>query len=199
MVPAGNWGKGFHSNPFELTTHPERTVPRSLRTTTKPPSAVCPVDSSASPLSLRPDETFQPAIPLALCTAKRRTVAPLPTLTSAAIPDAVSGWDARWVVLQPLRLPTGKVVTPFAADTFTMVVKGGSTTPVTVNLNSTTLVYQIDLAGAIYTVAPVDPTAGAATIAANLGAGSPVVVYGIPQQNGTIMASVLYYTTTAAL
>jgi hypothetical protein len=118
---------------------------------------------------------------------------------SAAIPDAVSGWDARWVVLQPLRLPTGKVVTPFAADTFTMVVKGGSTTPVTVNLNSTTLVYQIDLAGAIYTVAPVDPTAGAATIAANLGAGSPVVVYGIPQQNGTIMASVLYYTTTAAL
>jgi len=118
---------------------------------------------------------------------------------SAAIPDAVSGWDARWTILEPVRLPKGKVVSPFAANTFSMTVKGGDATPVVVDLNSSTLVYQIDVASGIYTVTTVDPTAGAATIAANLGAGSSVVVYGVPQPGSTILAYVLYFTTTGAL
>jgi hypothetical protein len=70
---------------------------------------------------------------------------------------------------------------------------------VVVDLNSSTLVYQIDVASGIYTVTPVDPTAGAATIAANLGAGASVVVYGVPQPGSKILAYVLYFTTTAAL
>jgi len=118
---------------------------------------------------------------------------------SAAIPDAVSGWDARWTILLPVRLPKGKVVSPFAGNAFSMTVKGGNATPVVVDLNSSTLVYQIDLAQGVYTVTPVDPTAGAATIAANLGAGAPVVVYGVPQAGGTVLAYVLFYTSSAAL
>jgi len=125
---------------------------------------------------------------------------------SAAMPAdaALSAWDARWTILEPIRLPKGTVVGSFAADAFAMSVKDGTKTPV-VNLSSATgtatLVYQIDLSAGIYTLSPIDITtqAGQNALAANLTAGAPVQVYGVPQAGGTIMAYVLYYTTTNAL
>ena len=131
--------------------------------------------------------------------------------SSAVIPDTTlaNTWAARWSVIQPIQLPKGKVVAPFAATAtgggFSMTVKNGDATPVVVNLSSSataaTTVYQIDVAGGIYTLSLIDITtpAGLAAITANLGATSPVQVYGVPKADGSITAYVLYYTTTAAL
>jgi hypothetical protein len=122
---------------------------------------------------------------------------------------AWSGWNARWTILEPILLPRGKVVGPFAASgaggSFTMTVKGGSAVPVAVELSGAagapTLVYQIDLKSGIYTIAPIDLTtaAGVNAIQTNLLAGGPVLVYGVPQVSGSIKAYLVYYTTTNAL
>jgi hypothetical protein len=121
---------------------------------------------------------------------------------SVAIPvlPFSNAWDARFTVLDPVRLPKGTVTTPFAADasggTFSMTVKGGNTTPVVVNLGTTgTLVYQIDVNGGVYTLTPIS----IATAASMLGASAPVVVFAVPQPGGTVMADVLYVTSTSAL
>ena len=133
--------------------------------------------------------------------------------TSAAIPDPAvqfptpaNGWDARFTVLVPTRMPKGTVAPASIAITgtgasFAMTVAGG-TLPVTVDLtNAATLVYQIDLSGGVYSLSAVDLTtpAGVATFTTNFGSKYPVVVYGVPQLGGKIMAYALYYTTTAAI
>jgi hypothetical protein len=129
---------------------------------------------------------------------------------SATIPDPAFSsnnlWDARWTVLEPTRLPKGQVVSPFTvtgtAGTFSMTVTGGNSTPVFVNLSTpTVLVYQIDLSGGVYSLNLVDLTSSAnqSLVAANLAAGDPVVVYGVPQSGGTIIAYALYFTTSNAL
>ncbi len=126
--------------------------------------------------------------------------------TAAPADPALSGgWDARWVVLSPVRMPKGQVVGPFAAassgGSFTMTVKGGDTTPVTVDLPGSALVYEIELVNGLYTLAPVDPTtaAGLQTIAACLAANAPVIAFAVPQMDGTLLAYGLYITSTGAL
>ena len=131
--------------------------------------------------------------------------------SSSVIPDTTlaNTWAARWAIIEPLLLPKGKVVAPFAATvgggSFSMTVKNGDATPVVVNLSGSataaTIIYQIDVAAGVYTLSPIDITtpAGLASLTANLSALAPVQVYGVPQADGTIMAYVLYYTTSAAL
>jgi len=119
---------------------------------------------------------------------------------SAAIPDPnlSNVWDARWTILEPVRLPKGTVAGAFvpggATGSFTMTVKGGNATPVTVNLSAAnTQVYAITASGLSYTLTPVDISTPAAMSALpDLGSGASVVVYGVPQPGGTIMAYVLY-------
>jgi len=119
-----------------------------------------------------------------------------------------SGWYARDAVLVPTPLPLGAVSTAFAANTFAISVAGG-TLPVTVDVSTTmgsaTLVYQVDRSNGVITVSPIDITtpAGLAAIAAGLGAGAPVKVFGVPQAplapatTGTLRAYVIvYYTGT---
>jgi hypothetical protein len=132
-------------------------------------------------------------------------------LPALAASGAWAGWNARWTILEPVRLPKGAVVGPYTASSsggsFTMTVKGGGNVPVTVDLSSAagaaTLVYQIDvdLKTGIYTVTPVDITtpAGVAALTTNLAATDPVVVYGVPQADGSIKAYTVEFTTTSAL
>jgi hypothetical protein len=127
--------------------------------------------------------------------------------STAAPSDAAlsGGWDARWVVLSPVRLPKGQVVSPFAAassgGSFTLTVKGGDTTPVTVSVPGSALVYEIDQVNGLYTLVPVDPTtaAGLQSMAACLTANAPVIVFAVPQADGTLLAYGLYITSTGAL
>jgi len=132
---------------------------------------------------------------------------------SAALPTgAASGpyWAARFTILEPMKLPEGTVVSPLATSSsgasFSMTVAGGDRTPLVVNLTtiagSATLVYQEDLpsGSTIYTLSPIDltTTAGVTTLAARIIAGAKVIVYGIPNADGSITASALYYSTTGA-
>jgi len=119
-----------------------------------------------------------------------------------------SGWYVRDAVLVPTPLPLGTVSTAFSANSFTVIVPGG-TLPVTVDVSTTmgsaTLVYQIDRANGVVTVSPIDITSssGFAAITAGLTAGAPVKVFGVPQApvapatTGTLKAYVIvYYTGT---
>jgi len=114
--------------------------------------------------------------------------------------NAPNTWAAPWTVLLPTRLPLGAAATSYSNGSFTLTVLGG-TMAVPVSLSTTsgsgTLVYQVDRTGNIITINPVDITtsAGQATITANLVAGTPVKVYGIPQANGSIKAYVVFYFT----
>jgi hypothetical protein len=120
--------------------------------------------------------------------------------SSIAIPadPSLSNWAARSTVVEPVRLPKGLVSTAFASNgtggTFAMTDKG-ALPAVTVELSASTLVYQIDLGGGIYTLTPVS----AAGLPGVLTTGTTVLVYGVPQLDGTIMAYVLYSYTAAAL
>ena len=119
-----------------------------------------------------------------------------------------SGWYVRDAVLVPTPLPLGTVCTAFSANSFAVIVPGG-TLPVTVDVSTTmgsaTLVYQIDRANGVVTVSPIDITSssGFAAITAGLTAGAPVKVFGVPQApvapatTGTLKAYVIvYYTGT---
>jgi len=115
-----------------------------------------------------------------------------------------SGWYVRDAVLVPTPLPLGTVSTAFSANSFTVIVPGG-TLPVTVDVSTTmgsaTLVYQIDRANGVVTVSPIDITSssGFAAITAGLTAGAPVKVFGVPQApvapatTGTLKAYVIVY------
>jgi len=115
-----------------------------------------------------------------------------------------SGWYVRDAVLVPTPLPLGTVSTAFSANSFAVIVPGG-TLPVTVDVSTTmgsaTLVYQIDRANGVVTVSPIDITSssGFAAITAGLTAGAPVKVFGVPQApvapatTGTLKAYVIVY------
>ena len=128
---------------------------------------------------------------------------------SAAVPSGTglaSTWNARWVVLAPVRLPLGQVVAPFSGTlasggSFTMTVRGGNATPVPVDVPSAAQVYQIDLASGAYSLASVDlaSAAGLKVLTDNLGARAPVVVFAVPQASGRLLAYALYITATSAL
>ncbi len=117
-----------------------------------------------------------------------------------ADPANPSGWSARNAVLLPAPVPLGVVSQPLANNAFGITVLGG-TQAVTVDLEtsggSATLVYQIDRAGALITVSPIDVSsaAGLATVTSGLAAGVPVKVFGVPQADGTLKAYVLAYYT----
>jgi Domain of unknown function (DUF4382) len=117
-----------------------------------------------------------------------------------ADPANASGWSARNAVLLPTPVPLGVVTAPLANNAFGITVLGG-TQPVTVDLStasgSATLVYQIDRAGAVLTVSPIDVTsaAGLAAVTSGLATGAPVKVFGTPQADGTLKAYVLAYYT----
>ena len=126
-------------------------------------------------------------------------------------PNAPNAWAAPWTVLTPTHIPMGTVAAGFAMGspnaTFTMTIAcsgGTQSTAVTVDLNTTSgsapLVYQIDFKNGIFTVSPVDITtsAGQTTLTTNLVAGTPVAVYGIPQDDGSIKDYVLIYYTGVA-
>jgi len=120
-------------------------------------------------------------------------------------PILANGWAVPEAVLMPTTVPLGTAATSatFGSTdgTFTMSEPGG-TTAVPINLNTTsgsgTLVYQLNRSsGGVITITAVDITTstGQNTVAANLVAGTPVKVYGVPQANATINAYVVIYYT----
>ena len=115
-----------------------------------------------------------------------------------ADPANPTGWSVPWTVLEPVPVPLALVATGVAANAFTIALANG-TQPVTVDFSTTsgsaTLVYQVDRAGNIITVSPVDITtmAGMTTFTTAMSAGTPVKVYGIAQAGGTLMGYVVIY------
>jgi Domain of unknown function (DUF4382) len=115
-------------------------------------------------------------------------------------PANPNGWSARWTVLMPTPIPLGTVATGLLNNAFTMTVTGGvtaATVDVSTTSGSATLVYQIDRTNGVVTVSPVDITtsAGLTTLTNGLAVGTDVKVYGTPQADGTLKASVLSYYT----
>jgi hypothetical protein len=120
-----------------------------------------------------------------------------------ADPANPTGWSAPWTVLLPVAVPLASVATGVTGNDFSIAVNNG-TQPVTVAFSNTggsaTLVYQIDRAGNILTISPVDITtaSGMATFTNNLTAGTPVKVFGIAQADGTLKGYVVIYYTGMA-
>jgi hypothetical protein len=115
-------------------------------------------------------------------------------------PANPNGWSAASTILTPSTLPLGLVASGLANNAFTMTVAGGAnaaTVDVSTASGGATLVYQVDLTNGILTVSPIDVTTsnGLAALTANLTAGEPVKVYGIPQPDGTLKAYVMAYYT----
>jgi hypothetical protein len=115
-------------------------------------------------------------------------------------PNGLNSWAASFTVLEPTPVPLGLATTAYSNGSFTVSVPGGATTaPVSLSTTSgsSTLVYQVDWIGGIFTVSPVDisTAAGQATLTTNLVANTPVKVYGIPQADGSIKCYVLTYFT----
>ncbi len=118
-----------------------------------------------------------------------------------------TGWSAAATVLLPSPVPVATVATGLVASgagyTFTVTATGG-TQPVTVDVSSAngqaTLVYQVDYAGGVVTINPVDiTTAGGLMLLTNgLSAGTKVKVFGIAQSDGTLKAYVLAYFTNTS-
>lgn len=111
-----------------------------------------------------------------------------------------AGWSARATVLLPSPVPAGLVSSGFAGNAFGLTVPGGAqaaTVDVSTTAQAATLVYQVDRTNGILTVSPIDVTtaSGLATLTANLSAGTPVKVFGIPQADGTLKAYVVVYFT----
>ena len=125
-------------------------------------------------------------------------------------PAVANSWSANWAVLLPVPAPIGAVTTAFNSsnNTFiyevpnTVTVTGarpanavGPALPVTVDLSSDTLIYEINRASGVITIStPTLSQAGSA-----LTVGVPVKVYGIPQSDGSIKCySLLFYTGAAS-
>ncbi|HEX4241031.1 MAG TPA: DUF4382 domain-containing protein [Steroidobacteraceae bacterium] len=116
---------------------------------------------------------------------------------------APNAWSAAAAILTPSTLPLGFVASGYANGQFTMTVIGGaSAAPVSLDSTqgSATLVYQVNFAGGILTVSPIDITtsSGMAALTAGLVSGAPVKVYGTPQADGTLKAYVITYFTGQA-
>lgn len=123
-------------------------------------------------------------------------------------PAAADSWSALWSVLLPVPAPIGLVTTAFNSgnNTFayevaaTAAVAGTRPTtvhsadvpaaqPVTVDLSSDTLIYEITRSNGVITIStPTLSTAGAA-----LTTGVPVKVFGIPQADGSIKCYTLFF------
>lgn len=126
-------------------------------------------------------------------------------------PVATDTWAARWTILTPVGAPLGDISTAFStsSDSFAYTVPvavnapTGTPTalPVTVDLSTTsgsaTLVYQVDRQGGVITIVPQDISNSStlATVAQNLTVGVPVKVFGVPQEDGSLKAYVLFYYT----
>jgi hypothetical protein len=130
------------------------------------------------------------------------------TWNEAIAPNA---WAAPWGVLTPTKVPLGFLAAGYSNGspngTFTMTLAcpdGTKSNAITVTLNTSTasapLIYQVDFTNGVFTVSPVDVTtsAGQTTLSTNLVANVPVLVYGIPQADGTIKDYVLFYFTGVA-
>jgi hypothetical protein len=116
----------------------------------------------------------------------------------------LTGWSARWAVLQPTPVPLGVVSSPWASGSnggsFGLSVLGG-TNPASVTVSTTsgsaTLVYQVDKSNNIVTISPQDVTtaSGLSNVSQALVNGTPVKVFGVPQSDGSIKAYVVFYYT----
>ena len=114
-------------------------------------------------------------------------------------PASPGAWSSRGAYLEPAALPRGTVASPLMGSSFGLLLSGGPSL-VIVDLDLTggsTLVFQVDRTGGVVTVNPVDlTTAGCqASLTGSLGTGATVKVYGIPQVDGYIQASVVFYYT----
>jgi Domain of unknown function (DUF4382) len=119
-------------------------------------------------------------------------------------PAAPDTWAAPMTVLMPTNVPLGLAAAGYVSGsngaTFTMGVPNGTQT-VTIDLSTTsgssTLVYQVDWSGGVFTISPVDisQASGQQTLTTNLLPNTPVKVFGIPQADGSIKAYVLSYFT----
>jgi len=116
-------------------------------------------------------------------------------------PANPGGWTASSALLEPTALPAGTVASAWSAGSFGLSLPGGANLAV-VDLDvtgATSKAYQVDRTGAIVTVSPIDlaTPAGQASLGTYLAAGATVKVYGIPQANGHIQATVVFcYTGT---
>ncbi len=124
--------------------------------------------------------------------------------------NASSSYLAPQAILIPTQLPATKVAAApvGSATSFAVVPSSGTAgTPLTVRfsttLGSATLVHNVDRSGSgIVTVSPVDITTanGLNALTSALTVGSRVVIYGLPQADGSIKAyQIRYYTGTAPL
>jgi Domain of unknown function (DUF4382) len=121
-------------------------------------------------------------------------------LTDAVWSTSAGGWLAPFAILEPTPLPLGAVVTGLNDDSFTMSVSGGAnaaTITVGTESGAATLVYQVDRSNGVVTISPVDiaTASGLTTLTENLTAGTPVLVSGVPQADGTLKTYVLIYYT----
>lgn len=121
-------------------------------------------------------------------------------LTDAVWSTSSGGWLAPFAILEPTPLPLAAVVQGLDNGSFTVSVSGGAspgTVTVSTESGAATLVYQVDRSNGVVTVSPIDitTTSGLTTLTDNLTGGTPVLVSGVPQANGTLKAYVLIYYT----
>jgi hypothetical protein len=130
------------------------------------------------------------------------TVGPISAwgLTDAVWSTGTGGWLAPFAILEPTPLPLAAVVQGLGNDSFTVSVSGGAN-PATVTVSTesggATLVYQLDRSSGVVTISPIDiaTASGLTTLTDNLTTGTPVLVSGVPQADGTLKAYVLVYYT----
>jgi len=132
---------------------------------------------------------------------------PAKALSYSVWNTASNSYLAPQAIIIPTQLPATKVAAaPVASATsFTVVPNSGTAgTPVTVRFSTTpgsaTLVQDVDRSGSnIVTVSPVDITTanGLNALTGALTVGSRIVVYGLPQADGSIKAYQLRYYTGA--
>ncbi|MGA7823681.1 MAG: DUF4382 domain-containing protein [Steroidobacteraceae bacterium] len=121
-------------------------------------------------------------------------------LTDAVWSTSTGGWLAPFAILEPTPLPLAAVVQGLDNGSFTVSVNGGAnpgTVTVSTESGAATLVYQVDRSNGVVTISPIDitTTSGLTTLTDNLTGGTPVLVSGVPQANGTLKAYVLIYYT----
>ncbi|MFZ1904877.1 MAG: DUF4382 domain-containing protein [Steroidobacteraceae bacterium] len=121
-------------------------------------------------------------------------------LTDAVWSTSSGGWLAPFAILEPTPLPLAAVVQGLNDGAFTVSVNGGAnpgTVIVSTESGAATLVYQVDRSNGVVTISPIDitTTSGLTTLTDNLTGGTPVLVSGVPQANGTLKAYVLIYYT----